>query len=115
MECSYIFVSTLSQLNQARQSGQQCLAQLVLSCLLCESCCLFVSFVSLLYFKMKTVENTDLQVIIVLSFEADLSDRAVKRRVVNKGCSYLWTVVFYEHLSIFTQSVTSSKALTALA
>lgn len=64
---------------------------------------------------MKTVENTDLQVIIVLSFEADLSDRAVKRRVVNKGCSYLWTVVFYEHLSIFTQSVTSSKALTALA
>lgn len=51
--------------------------------------------------------------IIVLSFEADLSDRAVKRRVVNKGCSYLWTIVFYERLSAFTQSVTSSEALIA--
>lgn len=104
------FVSTLSQPKQARQSGQKCLAQLILSCVLHESCCLFISLLSLLYFRIKVVENTDLQVIIVLSFEANLSDWAVKRRAVNKGCSYPWTVVFYERFSIFTQAVTASKA-----
>ena len=105
------FVSMLSQPKQARQSGQKCLAQLILSCFLCESCCLFISFVSLLYFRRKAVENTDLQVIIVLSFEANVSDWAAKQRVVNKGCSYPWTIVFYECFRIFAQSVTSSKAL----
>lgn len=105
------FVSTLSQRKQARESGQKCLAQLIFSCFLHESCCLFISFVSLLCYRIKAIENTDLQVIIVLSFEANLSDWAVKQRVVNKGGSYPWTIVFYECFSIFIQSVTSSKAL----
>lgn len=47
------FVSTLSQLNQAGQPGQERLAQVVLTFFLRESCCLFVSFVSLLYFGIK--------------------------------------------------------------
>lgn len=99
------FVSTLSQRKQARESGQKCLAQLIFSCFLHESCCLFNSFVSLLYFRKKAIENTDLQVIIVLSFEANLSDWAAKQRVVNKGCSYPWIIVFYERFSIFSLSL----------
>lgn len=60
------FVSTLSPLEQAGQPGQQCLARLTFSCFLGESCCLFISFVSLLCFRRKCVENTDLQVMLVL-------------------------------------------------
>lgn len=47
------YVSTLSQANQAGQLGQERLAQAVLSCFLRESCCLFISFVSLLHFGIK--------------------------------------------------------------
>lgn len=47
------YVSTLSQPKQAGQPGQECLAQAVLSCFLRESCCFFISFVSLRYFGIK--------------------------------------------------------------
>lgn len=74
------------------------------------SFCLFLCCIS----EGNPLEHTDLQVIIVWSFEANLSGWAVKQRVVNKGCTHPWTPVWSKRFSIFTPSVTSSHALIVL-
>lgn len=99
----FYFVSMLSHGAQARRSGQKRLPQFICRCFLRESCCSFVSFVSLPYVRRRAVKKTALQVIMVLSFEANLSDGAAEQRVVNKGCSYPRTIVFM-NVSAFSLS-----------